>query len=361
MRHWRLIEINQPGAQPLTTAALRADERIVNYLKGLNYLDDRLAPLAPAARAAGPGDRRSAAVAAGRRATRSSAGWRQAAPGRRLPVLQLLGPDAASKQLVAWHAAAALGLRLYRLPAELLPTQVADLETLARLGQRETLLLPFALYLDAHEVEKSAPAEGQAPPVSRFLARTSGVLFVDTQDVRPGLGGSTVALDVDEADPGRAAAGLDRGPRRARRRTPPARLAGQFNLNLATLRQIARAALAEPSRAKASCADRLWKALPRGHPAPARSAGPAHRSAGHLGRPRAARRPSSDLLRQIAAQVGQRARVYDDWGFAREAHARPRHQRPVRRRERHRQDHGRRGARQRAAARTSTASTSRPW
>src|SRR5207249_5235936 len=29
LRHWRLLEINQPGAQPLTTSALRADERIV--------------------------------------------------------------------------------------------------------------------------------------------------------------------------------------------------------------------------------------------------------------------------------------------------------------------------------------------
>src|SRR5207245_8695271 len=45
LRHWRLIEINQPGAQPLTTSPLRADERIVNYVKGLNYLDDRLASL----------------------------------------------------------------------------------------------------------------------------------------------------------------------------------------------------------------------------------------------------------------------------------------------------------------------------
>ncbi|MEL7535288.1 MAG: ATP-binding protein, partial [Bacteroidota bacterium] len=45
LRYWQLIEINQPGAQPLTTSALKADERIVNYIKGLNYLDDRLAPL----------------------------------------------------------------------------------------------------------------------------------------------------------------------------------------------------------------------------------------------------------------------------------------------------------------------------
>ena len=42
LRYWRLIEINQPGVTPLTMSALRADERIVNYLKGLNQLDDRL-------------------------------------------------------------------------------------------------------------------------------------------------------------------------------------------------------------------------------------------------------------------------------------------------------------------------------
>src|SRR5580704_16877137 len=45
LRYWRLIEITQLGGQPLTTSALRADERIVNYNKGLNYLDDRLLPL----------------------------------------------------------------------------------------------------------------------------------------------------------------------------------------------------------------------------------------------------------------------------------------------------------------------------
>ncbi len=45
LRYSRLIEINQPGSTPLTAAALRADERIVNFLKGLNTLDDRIVPL----------------------------------------------------------------------------------------------------------------------------------------------------------------------------------------------------------------------------------------------------------------------------------------------------------------------------
>ncbi|HEY0335394.1 MAG TPA: ATP-binding protein, partial [Stenotrophomonas sp.] len=42
LRHLRLLEINQPGATALTAAALRADERIVNVVKGLNVPDVRL-------------------------------------------------------------------------------------------------------------------------------------------------------------------------------------------------------------------------------------------------------------------------------------------------------------------------------
>lgn len=44
LRYWRLIEIFQRDGQPLVSSQLRADERIVNYLKGLVYLDDRLTP-----------------------------------------------------------------------------------------------------------------------------------------------------------------------------------------------------------------------------------------------------------------------------------------------------------------------------
>src|SRR5262249_54329638 len=39
LRRSRLVEVNQPGATPLTSSPLRVDERIVNLLKGLNVLD----------------------------------------------------------------------------------------------------------------------------------------------------------------------------------------------------------------------------------------------------------------------------------------------------------------------------------
>ncbi|HEV8580954.1 MAG TPA: AAA family ATPase [Thermoanaerobaculia bacterium] len=312
LRYWRLLEINQPGAQPLTAAALRADERIVNYLKGLNYLDDRLAPLLLPLEPADlemdlPPSQRAVAEEIVRR-------LESAGNGQRLPVVQLLGPDTPSKQLVAWHAAAALGLRPYRLAADLLPPQVADLETLARLVQREMALWPFAVYLEAADAEKREPAETQAPSLQRFVARCRGVLLVDTQDVRPGLGGATVALDVEKPTPAEQrtaweqALGENAG-------AAPARLAGQFSLNLPELRQIAREALAAPDGGGPELEDRLWDAC-------LKSTRPRLESLAQRLDPRATwddivlPAAELDLLRQLAAQVGNRSQVYEEWGFA---------------------------------------------
>src|SRR5260370_20225885 len=98
LRHWRLLEINQPGAQPLTTNALRAEERIVNYLKGLNYVDDRLTPflipLKPRNYSnALPESQQSAAATIIHKLQ-----FRHET--HQLPVIQLPGSDSPSKQLI---------------------------------------------------------------------------------------------------------------------------------------------------------------------------------------------------------------------------------------------------------------------
>ena len=181
LRYWRLIEINQPGARPLTASALRADERIVNYVKGLNHLDDRLSPLVlPMSMATAeeqlPPSQQAAVQAL-------SQGLRKAttAPSQRV-VVALRGRDRQSKREVAVAAATMLGLQLYRLPADELPAQTTELEALARLWFRETLLLPLALYIDAHESDKAGGSDSLAQRLSRFVARTGGLVFVDSRD-----------------------------------------------------------------------------------------------------------------------------------------------------------------------------------
>jgi hypothetical protein len=324
LRYWRLIEINQPGAQPLTTSALRADERIVNYLKGLNYLDDRLAPLLVPITQSGVGAGVTIPLPPSQQKSVETI-TRQielAAKTEQLPIIQLLGGDASSKQLIALRAAAALGLHLYRLPSEWLPTHAAELETLARFLSRESIFSPVAFYLDAFESREQsaeAAAGGQPSSLNRFLARCDGLFFLDTRDVRQGIGRATVALDINKPEAaeqrevwekllGQFADGA------------PALLAGQFNLGLAEMEQIARATLGEsasaPEEDASPLSDRLWDAClamtrPRMDALAQRIEPKADWDDLVL--------PESEmtLLRQIAAQVGQRAKVYEEWGFSR--------------------------------------------
>jgi len=313
LRYWRLLEINQPGGQPLTVSLLRADERIVSYLKGLNYLDDRLAPLlnpidAPSATEPLPPSQQSAADLI-------SSELRQVKALGQLPVIQLLGNDPASKQLLAAQIAAALGLHLYALPAVMLPAQLPELEIFIRLWQRESMLLPLALYLEGVAGEGGeTSAGGINVSVSRLLSRAGGVLFVDTRDVLPGLHENSLPVDIAKPTPaeqqatwtallGEAAGSI------------PASLAAQFNLSAASIRQIANRVAPNPSAADPSLRDRLWNAcLASTRPRLDTLAQRVEAKAGwdDIVLPQA----ETSMLRQIAAQVGQRSQVYGSWGFA---------------------------------------------
>jgi len=310
LRAWRLIEITQPAAQPLTTSALRADERIVNYIKGLNYLDDRLAPLLAPFEAAAEGLPRSQMAAAMR-----AAHFVRAAGRVRSPIVQLLGPDGLSKQVVAQTAAEGLGRVAFRLPAENLPSDAGQLEQIGRLWARESVLQPVALYLDAQE----ADGEGAAtPPWQRFLSHSGGIFFLATREARPGLG-HVAAIEIERPTPAEqvelwaeALADADAAETTA---GSPRLLASQFNLNAMTIRAVAAQAGAAADADDAPLDhDRLWDAcLANTRPRLdllAQRIEPKATWADIVLPPDA-----EEPLRQIAAQVAQRHRVYDEWGF----------------------------------------------
>ena len=313
LRYWRLIEINQPAGLALTVSSLRADERIVSYLKGLNYLDDRMSPLLTIMEE--PQQQEEQPLSQQNVARRIVDYLKQQAPGQSLPVVQLLGTDAMSKQAAAIRVAGQLGLRVYRLPAVLLPAQAAELETLTRLWQRESLLLPMALYLDGVGSEIDTPQAGPGSPVHRLLSRAGSILFVDTRDVLPGLADNSFVVDVGKPTAAEQLAAWEVALASPASQTPPL-LAGQFNLSLPAIHQIARQATTQPAPPDQPLHDRLWSAC------------------------LAATRPRLDtlaqridpkatwddfvlppaetaLLHQISAQVGQRSKVYESWGFNR--------------------------------------------
>jgi hypothetical protein len=192
LRYWNLIEINQPGTQPLTTSALRADERIVNYVKGLNHLDDRVArwltPLAAhSAEAELPASQQRAVELI---QTEIEHGLIK----QQLPIVQLLGRDTAGKKFVTMQVANHFRRLIYLLNAEALPAQGAEAATFIRLLQRETQLLPLTIYVDAHEVDKAA--EGRAAALKRFLTDYEGLIFLDALEAWPCADRQAITVNI---------------------------------------------------------------------------------------------------------------------------------------------------------------------
>ena len=298
LRFWRLVEISQAGAQPLTAAPLRADERTVNYVKGLNDVDDRLTailtPFAPAADLLPPSQESVVdAIVSGVRGNSDP------------PLVHLMGADVHSKQWIARRVSQTLKLTLMKLSADALPPGITEAENLARLWQRECALCPLALYLDAQDADRELPV------VNRFLSRTGGLVFLGTRDAVAGLAHESLGFDVtkptrrEQRDVWRRILG------RARE-TEAATLAAQFNFSMADIERIARQSLGadqKPDRA------RLWNlcllsARPQLDTLAQRVEAKADWDALVIAD------QERTMLMQIASQVRSRMTVYDDWGFA---------------------------------------------
>jgi AAA+ superfamily predicted ATPase len=307
LRYWRLLDIHQPGPRPLTVSALHLDERILNYLKGLNYLDDRLAAyIAPLDRTDTrhgnlPASQQTVVDAILHHAQQTSNGQSQN--------IQLLGTDRISKQDIAYATAKTLGRQLFRMPAELLPAQSAELESLVQLWQRESYLLPLALYLECGEDREGTAAQA----MQRFVSRFNGWIFVDTRELRPGLGAAGMAFDVQKPTTvEQMSAWLTESP--AINQGDARRLANQFNLNLSAIRDIAHSAQPESSDDGRGLLARLWQGcLLHTRPQLDKLAQRIESKAdwNDLVLPD----ETKLLLKQIAEQVPNRHKVYDDWGF----------------------------------------------
>jgi hypothetical protein len=303
LRYWRLLEVNQAPGQPLTTGALRADERIVNYIKGLNGLDERLLPFLERLDEPDP----SAALPRSTEATmaRIAEPLQRSTASSALTVLQLLGSDPDSKRLAARLAVARMGCQLYRLPIGLVPDQVGEVETLARLWHRETLLLPVALYLDAEESDGPTPAE--APRVDRFLSRSSGLILLASREAWPTPGRGTAVVDVARPTADEQAAVWAEALGGAGGEMPLL-LASQFDLSLPGIEEVL--------ATKPLDAEQLWGAClaatrPRMESLAERL--DAKATWNEIVLPAA----ESKALHQLADQVRYRGTVYDGWGFRR--------------------------------------------
>lgn len=314
LRHWRLLEINQPGATPLTGTALAIDERIVNYLKGLNYLDDRLTVLLEPAQfdSIEAADTKESLPASQQQTIQHIIERLNNSNGRdKTPVIELKGHDSASKILLAEQVAALLAVNLYTIDISTLPAQTGDFETFARLWQRESILMPLALYINIdsdNEVEQAK--------LKRFLARSTGIIFLDSDDVRIEIRRNRFAVEVSKPTPEEQLQLWIDNIRDAPHKLPQ-RLAEQFSFSHKEIKRLAYRAEKEITTNESGAnlaTDDLWQLC---------------RLEARTGMEQLAGRidvkanwsqlilspEQNTLLHQITDQVAQRNRVYENWGF----------------------------------------------
>ena len=313
LRHWRLLEINQPGTQPLTGAALAADERIVNYLKGLNYLDDRLTPFIDPLRVDQP--QLDETLPPSQQQTFDNIiNHLQHSDGLEgPPVIELVGHDSDSKRLIAARVASSFGLNLQTMSLKSLPSQTGDFETFSRLWQRECVLMPLALYIDI-----DGAVDSEKALLKRFIERSHNIIFLNEEDSNIDIANNRLLVEINKPTPEeQQQLWIDALHDKAD--DHPQRLAEQFSFNQSEIKKLAKASsLSDVSNdecpSNQSNNTGLWQAC---------------RIAARAGMEQLAHRidakatweqlvlppEQKTLLHQITDQVAYRNRVYEDWGF----------------------------------------------
>jgi AAA+ superfamily predicted ATPase len=310
LRRWRFVEVRSDAA--LTTSPLAIDERVLDYLLGVDYADGRLASVVHEPADAPPLVPSHAALA-----SRVEALWSTPPASGQTMVVELCGVDTPALVEIAAAACKHAGMRLKVAPVQRLPRGTDELETFIRLWEREAALTGTALLVDcAADVELDREVEAA---VERIVGEVDGLVLIATRQRRTApLRHPLYSVDVvhpTEAEQidlwcesvGDVAEGL---------RPQIAGLAAHFDLAARDIRSaVLEASLSAPVSARdASLEPSLWQVCrtrARSDLATlARRLEP--RSAwGDLVSTETAR----EALESIVRQVRHRSLVYRDWGF----------------------------------------------
>lgn len=308
LRRWRLVELEDETR--LTASRLRLDERILHFLAGAPYLDARLH--GQLRRTVPPETLPPAHETAARQV---AAGWTGAGPDAPMRV-ELVGGDLRTRVEIAAAAARRSGLGLYAMSAADVPSDPAERDRLARLWQREAILLPAALLVEVGELDREQQAAADA-----FVAGSAVPLVVASQEPRqtghPRGARVTVPALSDEEQLGLWSDAFADLPQVTERHL--ASLVAQFQLPAHVVRSAAASVRRDlPSSGTVDAVDAVelaWRA----------GLAEARMGLDELGRRIEPRAGWDDLvladrqlriLQEVVAHVRQRGTVYQDWGFA---------------------------------------------
>ena len=168
LRRFRLLTLSE-GSTAQCWRPVRIDERVADYVRGINRLDESVAhlvrPVQPAPIAG-----------AHRELVHQLVRWAESAPGQPWPLFQFTGPAGVGKKAIAAEFCARAGLQLYTFDLRHLPLQDADRHQLLHVMEREAVLSLVALYVDVAEFDLADHPLTTA--AHDWIERYDGVLFV---------------------------------------------------------------------------------------------------------------------------------------------------------------------------------------
>ncbi|MBU7587419.1 MAG: ATP-binding protein [Nostoc sp. TH1S01] len=189
LRRWQLIQIAEGSG--LNLNPLRIDERILHYLLGLNHVDERLQGVVQSLETQNITHVNSHQILAEQLATT----WANTREGTTLPIIQLCGDEVSSKKAIASVACQLLKLNLHIMSAGAITSlRTKEINDLLRLWDRESMLNNSALLLDCEEIDSSDAAKESA--IALLMTNISSPLIIISRERRRFTQKPIIAIDV---------------------------------------------------------------------------------------------------------------------------------------------------------------------
>ncbi|YAF95388.1 MAG: ATP-binding protein [Nodularia sp. CChRGM 3473] len=314
LRKWQLIHITEGAA--LNLSPLRIDERVLHYLMGFADLDQRLRgviePLVVQHHADVPSHQRLAEQLA--------TTWAQTAAAV-ISVIQLCGDEVASKRAIASTACKLLNINLHIMSAGVVSSlRHSEINDLLHLWEREYRLMNSALLLDCDEVDNTEPARENA--IAHLIENIPSPLIISSRHRRrsPQRPLITIAVHKPSVAEQRMIWQNALGEAATSLNGHIDTLVSHFNLNAATIHTVCTEARGKWGDGQmeginhSALSTLLWDTCrSQARPRLDELAQPIEPGAtwDDLVLPELQRQ----VLRDIAAHVRQRAKVYEQWGF----------------------------------------------
>jgi len=188
LRRFKLIDTYGFPQTPLTKSPLYIEERVLHYLTGVFYLENKLQGLLRPVLAEAPLVESHKAIA-----DLVLSAWCNPKE-KNLPAIQLLGQDEDSKMVIAKSVCKNMELSLWELPAELIPTKHEEIESFIQLWTRESILTRSGLYISIENLDSTM--QSQKTAIKRLLDGLDGSIFVSTSESWPILNRTALSLEV---------------------------------------------------------------------------------------------------------------------------------------------------------------------